>query len=71
MMWQLEANNISGDAMFEREGYAGVVGGILTEGDWEHWCVTFDGATAIIYRMGEAVNRGPFSFGSKTDAQVV
>ncbi|MHC4535848.1 MAG: LamG domain-containing protein, partial [Planctomycetota bacterium] len=46
-------------------------GGILTEGDWEHWCVTFDGATAIIYRMGEEVNRGAFSFGSKTDAQVV
>ncbi|MHC4532508.1 MAG: LamG-like jellyroll fold domain-containing protein, partial [Planctomycetota bacterium] len=63
MMWQLEASQISGDAMFEREGYAGVVGGILTEGDWEHWCVTFDGATAIIYRMGEEVNRGAFSFG--------
>ncbi len=71
MMWQLEASHISGDAMFEREGYAGVAGGILTEGDWEHWCVTFDGATAIIYRMGEEVNRGAFSFGSKTDAQVV
>ncbi|MFB0553070.1 MAG: LamG domain-containing protein, partial [Phycisphaerae bacterium] len=71
MMWQLEANHISGDAMFEREGYAGVIGGILTEGDWEHWCVTFDGATAIIYRMGGRVNRGAFSFGSKTDAQVV
>jgi len=71
MMWQLEASHISGDAMFEREGYAGVSGGILTEGDWEHWCVTFDGATAIIYRMGEEVNRGAFSFGSKTDAQVV
>jgi hypothetical protein len=71
MMWQLEANRISGEAMFEREGYAGVAGGILTEGDWEHWCVTFDGATAIIYRMGEEVNRGAFSFGSKTDAQVV
>ena len=70
MMWQLEASRISGDAMFEREGYAGVAGGILTEGDWEHWCVTFDGATAIIYRMGEEVNRGAFSFGSKTDAQV-
>jgi hypothetical protein len=71
MMWQLEASQISGEAMFEREGYAGVSGGILTEGDWEHWCVTFDGATAIIYRMGEEVNRGAFSFGSKTDAQVV
>ncbi|MCP4261496.1 MAG: LamG domain-containing protein [Planctomycetes bacterium] len=70
MMWQLEANHISGDARFEREGYAGFAGGILTEGDWEHWCVTFDGATAIIYRMGEEVNRGAFSFGSKTDAQV-
>jgi hypothetical protein len=71
MMWQLETSHISGDVMFEREGYAGVAGGILTEGDWEHWCVTFDGATAIIYRMGEEVNRGAFSFGSKTDAQVV
>ncbi|MCP4610624.1 MAG: LamG domain-containing protein [Planctomycetes bacterium] len=72
MMWQLETSrHISGNVMFEREGYAGVAGGILTEGDWEHWCVTFDGATAIIYRMGEEVNRGAFSFGSKTDAQVV
>ncbi len=71
MMWQLETSHISGNVMFEREGYVGVAGGILTEGDWEHWCVTFDGATAIIYRMGEEVNRGAFSFGSKTDAQVV
>jgi hypothetical protein len=72
MMWQLETSRqISGKVMFEREGYAGVSGGILTEGDWDHWCVTFDGATAIIYRMGEEVNRGAFSFGSKTDAQVV
>ena len=70
-MWQLEASHINGDAMFEREGYAGVKGGTLTEGDWEHWCVTFDGATAIIYRMGRRANRGAFSFGYKVDAEAV
>ena len=74
MMWQFEAHQDTGVMRFGRSGAPGSdqvdSGLVLTQGQWEHWCATFDGTTAIVYLNGEEVVRRGFSFGSDPEAAV-
>ena len=74
MMWQFEAHQDTGVMRFGRSGAPGGdqvdSGLVLTQGQWEHWCATFDGTTAIVYLNGEEVVRRGFSFGSDPEAAV-
>jgi hypothetical protein len=70
MMWHLEAHRDTGAVRVGREGIDQIEAGALAEGEWEHWAFTFDGEQVVIYRGGEEVAGGPFSFGTDTEAGV-
>jgi hypothetical protein len=72
MMWQLEANNNTGIMSFGHAGGSMISSDLsLVEGQWDHWAVTTDGATATIYRNGMQVANGDFAFGPQTEASFV
>jgi len=70
MMWHLEAHRDTGDLRVGRQGTGTIRGGVLAEGEWEHWAFTFDGEEVVMYRGAEEVASGDFSFGSDTEAGV-
>ena len=70
MMWHLEAHRDTGDLRVGRQGTGTIRGGVLAEGEWEHWAFTFDGEEVVMYRGAEEVASGDFSFGTDTEAGV-
>ncbi|MHC4425637.1 MAG: LamG-like jellyroll fold domain-containing protein [Planctomycetota bacterium] len=69
MMWHIEGNSSSGDISVSREGGSTVAGyGVPVIGEWEHCAFTFDGTNVTLYRDGEEVGSGGFSFGSDPEA---
>lgn len=71
MMWDLEANIDTGVMRFGRNGsIVGTNQALIEQGEWDPWAVSFDGTTASIYRNGQSVASGNFSFGTTTNATV-
>ncbi|HPD45595.1 MAG TPA: immunoglobulin domain-containing protein [Anaerohalosphaeraceae bacterium] len=70
-MWCIECNNAEGVVSFSRDGSWPPSGErTFTVGQWEHYVVSFDGTTVVIYLNGAEIARGNFSFGAVTDATV-
>ncbi len=64
MLWQIEANQSTGVARFQRDGEAEVSAGVLPIGEWTHVAATFDGTTAKVYVNGAmTAEDSPWSFG--------
>ena len=72
MMWQIEANRDSGAVGFARNGSSVPSGNpVLTEGEWTHIAVSFDGSTGKFYVNGAVTGEGSgFSFGSDKKAAI-
>ena len=72
MMWDLEANRDTGVLRFGRNGSTvSTDDAVLTEGEWEHVAVSFDGAWVKIYVAGAVRGSGDtFSFGTDKEANV-
>jgi len=71
MMWHLEAHRDTGVVRVGRQAGSTISGVVLTEGEWEHWAFTFDGARVILYRDAQELARGDFSFGTDPEAALV
>ena len=73
MMWQIECEISSGVVRIQREGNPDIQDSsfVLETGEWEHVAFTFDGTTSTLYRNGEVVASGDFSFGGNPDAALV
>ena len=71
MMWDLEAHRDTGVIRFGRNGSTvSSALALIEQGEWKPWAVTYDGSTAALYRNGQPVAQGAFSFGSKTEANM-
>ena len=71
MMWHLEAHRDTGVVRVGRQGTSTINGEVMAEGEWEHWGFTFDGSQVILYRNGQDIADGAFSFGSDQEASLV
>jgi hypothetical protein len=72
MMWQLEINNFTPYQVVLKNGLetGNLATAALPAGSWEHIAITFNGATATVYRNGLPAASGTWSMGTKTDAPV-
>jgi regulation of enolase protein 1 (concanavalin A-like superfamily) len=68
MMWHFETQQDTGVIRLGREGTNQVVGEAMTVGQWEYWAFTFNGSQATIYRNGQPIASGAFSFGTDVNA---
>jgi hypothetical protein len=72
MMWHIEAAQGDGAVSVSREAGSSVGGyGVPVIGEWEHCAFTFDGSTCVLYRDGDEVGRGGFSFGTDPEAALL
>ncbi len=71
MMWQIEANQDTGELSFARNGSTPADGDpVLVVGEWTHVAVTFDGSVSRFYINGVLTGWGNFSLGSSTRASI-
>ena len=69
MMWQIEANQTTGNLSFSRtDSYPASGNPRLPIGEWAHVLVSFDGTTAKFFFNGQMTGQGAFSFGTDPEA---
>jgi hypothetical protein len=69
-MWQIEANQTTGNLSFSRYNITGGTGPALKVGEWTHIAVTFDKTTARFYVNGAQTGAGAWSFGPDREASL-
>lgn len=66
--WQLELGDNSATAYLANQPNGGAGSVTLTQDEWQHIAITFDGANAAIYSDGEQVGGGAWTLDNDIDA---